>query len=571
MAESPQCPHGVAEGVKCADCERPVSPAIYFAESWDEIEDALDAEATAKAVADTLSLYRGMVDAILRNPDTSSEEKAARLQAATVELADRLAEPEQAAKAVGILGRLAERVGLKQDEPTKTEGGVRYRASDYADVPDPEKPSTWKLRLAEGRSGRFTVAQVARAITALQPGGFRGNPVELGTPRTRVIARISRAIGQIEGASDAQKARLRERLAAVKAAGAGAFRVYKGADGRYRWLAVYSNALRDREGDVIPEAEHKAFVAWADATGNYPELWLWHTPGTRLGQADVLDVADGFALAGGYFDADKEGAARALARLAPDLGVSHGFTFEERTPNGELLGYRTREISPLPRERAANLYTGLLIQEEIMSLSDEKRQFLADVMGPDAVRALEEGLAQAKAAAEDAGLAFKDVLEGLDLPAVKAEGEGAGEGAADDTSAAASDSAGAGDGDAQADSGEGDGDADAQDKAAAMPAYLEPLVGAVKALAERVKALEEAQVRAEDVKSAIAEAMTPRHGAYIASHSGDNVVHGNTKEARALREVAEDAPFKEQLELLERLATAPGPMVTVVDDSNQGG
>lgn len=98
---------------------------------------------------------------------------------------------------------------------TKTDGGVSYSAGDYADVEDPEKPSTWKLRLAEGKSGNYTVAQVGRAITALQPGGFRGNRVEIGTSKDEVVKKINAAIGKTDG-DTAQKKNLRERLDAVK-------------------------------------------------------------------------------------------------------------------------------------------------------------------------------------------------------------------------------------------------------------------------------------------------------------------------------------------------------------------
>lgn len=62
---------------------------------------------------------------------------------------------------------------------TKTDGGQDYPSSAYAYVPDPEKPSTWKLRLWETPTDKVTTAQVGRALAALGPGGFRGNQVEI--------------------------------------------------------------------------------------------------------------------------------------------------------------------------------------------------------------------------------------------------------------------------------------------------------------------------------------------------------------------------------------------------------
>lgn len=61
----------------------------------------------------------------------------------------------------------------------KTEGGQKYPAEAYLYVPDPEKPSTWKLRIWESPSKKITRAQLGRAAAAFSPGGFRGNKVEL--------------------------------------------------------------------------------------------------------------------------------------------------------------------------------------------------------------------------------------------------------------------------------------------------------------------------------------------------------------------------------------------------------
>jgi hypothetical protein len=45
-------------------------------------------------------------------------------------------------------------------------------SDSYAYVPDPKKPSTWKLRIDDAR-------HVAGAMAALGPGGFRGNKVDI--------------------------------------------------------------------------------------------------------------------------------------------------------------------------------------------------------------------------------------------------------------------------------------------------------------------------------------------------------------------------------------------------------
>jgi hypothetical protein len=62
---------------------------------------------------------------------------------------------------------------------TKREDGEDFPEEAFAYVPDPESPSTWKLRLWDSLDERETAAQVGRAVAALGQGGFRGNRVEI--------------------------------------------------------------------------------------------------------------------------------------------------------------------------------------------------------------------------------------------------------------------------------------------------------------------------------------------------------------------------------------------------------
>lgn len=61
---------------------------------------------------------------------------------------------------------------------TKTEDGKSFPASDYAYVPDPDMPSTWKLRLTSSPGADPDAQTVGAAIAALGKG-FRGNKVEI--------------------------------------------------------------------------------------------------------------------------------------------------------------------------------------------------------------------------------------------------------------------------------------------------------------------------------------------------------------------------------------------------------
>ncbi len=68
---------------------------------------------------------------------------------------------------------------VKAMEVSKTEEGTDYPVSAFAYVPDPEKPSTWKLRLWEDPTKKITRSQLGKAAAALSPGGFRGQKVEI--------------------------------------------------------------------------------------------------------------------------------------------------------------------------------------------------------------------------------------------------------------------------------------------------------------------------------------------------------------------------------------------------------
>lgn len=331
-----------------------------------------------------------------------------------------------------------EKIIMAEDtkQVTKTDGGIEFKASDYAVVPDAEKPSTWKLRLAEEKSGNFTVAQVARAITAMQPSGFRGQRVELtADDKAQATSRISAAIGK-SGGDDTQKENLRERLDNIKEKGLvervveavknilspktpdpelSGFKLYKQADGTYRWFSWVSNHFRDKDNppEIFEAKAHQEFIAYLDNGGEFPETWLWHTPGTKWGKADWADFVNGFLVMSGTVDADKESIARSLEAME-GLKVSHGFNYAYSNPEKGLIGwYRTFEISPLPAEVAANPWTGMevLKKEADMGFETKKREFLVSHLGEDQVVALEGKTEEMAKALEGLGIEYKDAGE----------------------------------------------------------------------------------------------------------------------------------------------------------------
>lgn len=198
------------------------------------------------------------------------------------------------------------------------------------------------------------------------------------------------------------------------------FFVWKDAvSGRFWWFAIYSNNYRDNDNppEILSAEAHKHFVKMVDS-GEWPmpELWLWHIPGSRVGEARFVayDESNGFAMSAGVFDEDKEATALRLSEM-DDIGVSHGMPASsiQRDANDPLtlIRYRTREISPLPLWAAANKSTGFLIlqKEQGKMISDEKVKFLKD-LGLD-VDNLEGSLKNVAEMLQAAGVPSKEVSE----------------------------------------------------------------------------------------------------------------------------------------------------------------
>ncbi len=68
--------------------------------------------------------------------------------------------------------------GASMEKATKTDSGEEYPAEAYAYVPDPDKPSSWKLRLWQTPEMKVTRRQVGLAIAALGKG-YRGQRVRI--------------------------------------------------------------------------------------------------------------------------------------------------------------------------------------------------------------------------------------------------------------------------------------------------------------------------------------------------------------------------------------------------------
>lgn len=181
-------------------------------------------------------------------------------------------------------------------------------------------------------------------------------------------------------------------------------------DGRTRFFLRVSNNFVDRTKQTIVEAAHKEFVEWADKEQAYPELWVWHAKGSRLGEADWLDVCSGVLCASGYIDEGKEEIAAKAAELCD--GTSHGFLYVSKA--NDIVKYRTFEISMLPNANAANNYFGnglRLVQEDLMPFTETKKELLGKMFPVEQVAAMERETDQMVDSLKKLGIEYKEVDE----------------------------------------------------------------------------------------------------------------------------------------------------------------
>lgn len=379
--------------------------------SFDEFDQMMTAQEQADKIWNLNGVFRRIIDNIVYSMDV--KDKVAALSSAVEDYAGRLKQLSS-----DTVDEMKAAMGFKKAQ-VKQENGMDFYAKDYAFVPNPELPSTWKLRLSES-PGKITVAQLGRAAAALSPGGFRGNRVEIPASALSAIKRRIRYEYQKLGVPPAKiPPSVREDTSKQ------GFMVWK--DGEiYRWLAVYSNYFRDDDfpAEILSQKAHVAFhQAVEDGLFDYPELWHWHKPGTRFGKAEHLSYVDGFALAAGTIDKGHEDEAEALMGVPFELGVSHGMPLKWIVRNAAdptvIDFYVSTEISVLPKEAAANKHTGFVLlghqETDPMPLTAKQRDYFKLILSEDQLASLEKNLQdESEIAAQVEG---RDSKETSDPPA----------------------------------------------------------------------------------------------------------------------------------------------------------
>lgn len=195
-----------------------------------------------------------------------------------------------------------------------------------------------------------------------------------------------------------------------------------------RWFAWWSNAYEDREQEFFPAKAIDDYIARVDmGIVPYPELWVWHVPGSKHGQADWLGRIGNFAVASGTFDDTPAGrrAKSAYQRKGQRYQMSHGFLYDTAKKQGGVYHqFNTFELTTIPAKAkaAANSFTDF--QGVDPMLTPEKKAELETLLGKDVADQL---IAQTEAkdkALVEFGVAFKDFVA-VDETVVNVETEAA--------------------------------------------------------------------------------------------------------------------------------------------------
>lgn len=181
-----------------------------------------------------------------------------------------------------------------------------------------------------------------------------------------------------------------------------------------RWVAWFTNNAKDRDDEWFPEQAIDAYVKRVDSgLVPAPELWTWHMPGTRHGQADWMGRIGHFLVAAGTFDDTPAGkAAQAhYARAGRKYGLSHGFTYDTSSyKDGAYWDFNTFEISTLPPKVAANPYTLFEAKEQTM-LTPEKEAHLKRLFGEEVAAEIISDTDAKSKALDELGVTFKEFVD----------------------------------------------------------------------------------------------------------------------------------------------------------------
>jgi len=208
--------------------------------------------------------------------------------------------------------------------------------------------------------------------------------------------------------------------------------VYKSNEGDWRWLAISSVGVRDREREVIERKAYMDAIDYARQKGAYGELDELHVQGTDVGDCDLMlllpaDGGDILLEGGSWHDTPAAVKAREAVAANPDRwGVSLKFRYNRALKrDGRYTGdIRILKRTILPKSMAASYGTAIVVQGgEAMSkaLDDTTVEALRELGRSD--EEIEELAESQKALPGDVVEKADGVVEKADGVVKKADGE----------------------------------------------------------------------------------------------------------------------------------------------------
>jgi hypothetical protein len=357
----------------------------FGATSFAELADAREARQMEDGVLDAVKMYPSLVSNILYNSEIT--DKSAAVDKLNAELSA-IIQDGWKRKEIQNMVKAVWSAAYKNDLPDSA--FLFVESGGEKDSEGKTTPRSLRHLPYKDKEGNVSLEHVQNAISRASQVKLKdGNKIS-SDKAASIQARARKIL------KSAQKSKAFEILESIKgffieeeeSPEEENFFIWKDTDtGRWRWLSAYSNNLRDREEEIISEHSHLYFLDRVEKEqAPYPELWLWHVPQWKIGQADFLAYDDtgkgiGFAIASGTIDDGKEDVAFWLS-TQKDFKVSHGMPTYTimRDPEDEriIVQHETREISPLPGVVAANeRVVFMLDKENDMSIPDGKKKVLA--------------------------------------------------------------------------------------------------------------------------------------------------------------------------------------------------
>jgi hypothetical protein len=373
---------------KCGGYRPYPPPGIYSFADYEDYEAGME---QAEELRKTSDVFNMLVSNILYSPEMT--DRVGALKSLVAEYEDQLTSPP-VQKGSSFIEWMKEKSGILRKG---------FGDGDYLEVAD------GKLVLLAERPGVFTQESLMQASHQAELLA-KGMAQPLLSQVKGTIRRKMRDVG-ISYADMPVFVKGDEELS-----------VWKEEGGRYRFFGIYSNQYEDNDSppDILSEKAHKAFAMLTkEGIVEMPELWVWHTPGSRVGQATMVDYVDGFAVVAGFFDEGAEEKALAIKALidsGADIGMSHGMPSSSILRRGDdekvIDFYITKEVSVLPVPNAANKQTAFLSFKEagnMAQLTDAVRTFLSEAgFDKSELAAIEDKLGQKKEAAEASGAQKKE-------------------------------------------------------------------------------------------------------------------------------------------------------------------